>query len=591
MSNRNHSWNGQPLTGTISGFSKYSTIESADKNSSPVHIITPKDVLDKIESIRRFLDIPELENALKVLNAHLHDFGNPHRTSLNDFLEQIIDVLYAEYVRQGGTKDKAGYTEDLFKVLHVADAEEMKTGTDESALLSVAGVRELIHAHEVDEEAHKELLDGMFPGRPVVDEPIFCIDSEIGVPPTLTVRKNVVSDLARAAYTYIGIDGNVYLADSFDKLPVDRMYGVPLIPIFGARTNYIPNSDDFSGYIHQNITLTKNYPDLMKNTNATTISASDTVAREHSIIIPDVELTANEYKTFSIFAKAGDAKYVMLSYTDFLSKLVVRAIFDLTTGEKLIINPLTRYSCDIATLKDGWSRCSITLYSNLDQVDDLAITFFDEKDPNLQDFTYISTGVVGYVWGVQLENGNNMSPYIPTSGQPALREGIYLKKQLTDKLGTSKNIVVSAGFKTVTNCIGTDRRPIFVTKTIENDTELLASEANFGPTGYIDTTRWASIPGDPTNFRSLMDLYPFSSQDKEYGSITVSVSENKIVNAYNTTTYEMDAPAIYDLGDILYLGSNGAEFYEGYLRNVVVYQCEITKDQAIFLNGETIYEY
>ena len=97
MSNRNHSWNGQPLTGTISGFSKYSTIESADK-SNPVHIITPKDVLDKIESIRRFLDIPELENALKVLNAHLHDFGNPHRTSLNDFLEQIIDVLYAEYV-------------------------------------------------------------------------------------------------------------------------------------------------------------------------------------------------------------------------------------------------------------------------------------------------------------------------------------------------------------------------------------------------------------------------------------------------------------------------------------------------------------
>ena len=265
MSNRNHSWNGQPLTGTISGFSKYSTIESADKNSSPVHIITPKDVLDKIESIRRFLDIPELENALKVLNAHLHDFGNPHRTSLNDFLEQIIDVLYAEYVRQGGTKDKAGYTEDLFKVLHVADAEEMKTGTDESALLSVAGVRELIHAHEVDEEAHKELLDGMFPGRPVVDEPIFCIDSEIGVPPTLTVRKNVVSDLARSAYTYVGIDGNVYLADSFDKLPVDRMYGAPLIPMFGARTNYIPNSDNFSGYIHQNITLTKNYPDLMKN--------------------------------------------------------------------------------------------------------------------------------------------------------------------------------------------------------------------------------------------------------------------------------------------------------------------------------------
>ena len=585
MSNSKHSWDGRQITGVISGFSEYTTLDRAASKETVV--ITPDDILKKIHELKKFLDVPELEHTLNVLRTHINDTNNPHRTTLDQYLNQIIDVLYKQFTEQGGTATKEEYAEELFEVLHVASLEEMNTGTDATALISVAGLRNLIHEHEIDPDAHKELLESMFPGEPVVANPVFAMDSDVGIPEGCVFKDEYESQFTKVPYTYVGRDRKIHLADSTDTLPIDYQYGVPLIPCFGFRTNSIPNSNGVSVFPVENIQTIGGNPDLMDETNAFAIKnvPSDNAVL-HTVTLPDVGLVTNEYRTFSIYAKGENAQYLMISYTDYLSQMVVRAIFDLTTGEHLLINPLTRYGCDCCKIRDGWYRCALTLYSNVDQSSDLTLTFFKTKDPNLQDFTFINTtdGILGYLWGMQLENGNNMSPYMPTNGTEVCRDPLYIKKELSEI--TDKVMTVTCLTKNIPVWYGKDTRPIHVVANGDS----FASEVNMRPTGFIDFLKWGTVSGSGVDFKTLMNVYPLGPFDDPYCATTSSISESGVVNAYNKKTTFALTPPLYDIGRTVYFGYNGADYYEGYIKSIVIYTNGITEKQAVFLNGETVYD-
>ena len=247
MSLRNRTWDGTEVTGSITGFKEYSTIPTGANEDTPV--IAPKDILENIKEIKQLISLQELDDINDVLYNHVSSSGNPHNTKLSDFPDDVITAIHTKYTALGGKLSKEEYTEALFKLLHIASTEEMKKGTDDTALLSIAGVRTFLHEHEVDPDAHHDLLETMLPGEPVVTRPVFCISSRVGVPLSLQTKfhdSDILTD--RTVYTYIGQDGYLHPCTDSGTIPVDYTYGEPLIPMFGTRTNEIYTCNDLSKY-------------------------------------------------------------------------------------------------------------------------------------------------------------------------------------------------------------------------------------------------------------------------------------------------------------------------------------------------------
>ena len=115
MTNSQHSWDGKQLTGTISGFSAYTTTDS--DTGKPVETITPYDLLKMIKEVKAFLSLPELESINKVLYAHATAKGNPHNTQLADYPDDVADALYQEFKKQGGTCTLRGNSHNAYGAL------------------------------------------------------------------------------------------------------------------------------------------------------------------------------------------------------------------------------------------------------------------------------------------------------------------------------------------------------------------------------------------------------------------------------------------------------------------------------------------
>ena len=103
MTNKNHSYDGSELTGMISGFSEYST-ESMVANATPRPVITPVDLLNRIQDLRKLANQKNVLAAIAKLDAHLADMNNPHNTELSDFSERVIDVLLELHIAEEETK-------------------------------------------------------------------------------------------------------------------------------------------------------------------------------------------------------------------------------------------------------------------------------------------------------------------------------------------------------------------------------------------------------------------------------------------------------------------------------------------------------
>lgn len=588
MLNRNRTWDGSEITGSMTGFKQYSTIPSGANDETIV--ITPKDILVAIKEIKRFIDLPELDVLSDVLYEHISKGGNPHGTKLSDYTDDVISAIYDKYVKLGGKLDKETYTKALFEVLHVATIEEMKEGKNENALLSIAGVRQYLHAHETDPDAHHDLIESMVPGSPVVNRPILAIHSRIGVPPAMTKKYHDPDEYNnRTVYTYIGKDGYLHTCEDTDTLPVDYCYGEPTIPMFGTRINEIPTCNNLSRYATVGAAKGSSIKSISGKIDSYSLVGTTNGNIQHTIAFSNLTLTAGITKTFSIYAKAGTCNTLMFEFTDLITKLPVRAIYDLDNGQAVVLNHATRYTVEIIPLRDGWNRCIFSLYSDVDMQNDLIISYFKSKNPNLQDFKFSGKSGEQYIhfYGMQLENGAGASPLIITTSTKLVRDGIYLTKDL-DASQITDSLTVSMTVRNNVQNLGNDERPICKVTT-DNST---ASIVEFRKKGNIEIQQWASLVSGKTVHDTLINQDIFDSQTTEYTKISMSIGPNSINNGCNKLTSSKNSPEKYNVGTKLHFGSddNGL-FYEGYVRDITVYPCEVSEQQTLFLNGEEIYEY
>lgn len=587
---------GTPLSAGISGFTTIST-ERLDAPCSPPPVLSPTDLLDQLSKLQSILSTVELERGLKLLFTHVHDMDNPHHTDLDQFTMQVVDVLYKEYKKQGGVGTKEFYTQSLFKVLRIATLEEMKSSTDTGLLISVKGAKLFIADHENDPSAHAAIFDRILPGEPVVADPAYALHSIFGVSIDLLkyLEGKNESAVEVRPYSFVGADGCVaYCTDPTD-LPSDYQLGEPLIPCFGKRINTITSSNNFQLRSPTNTTIRKNAT-TAPDRSATAVavgSNKDHFVCEHTLSYKDIELMLDETQTFSVFAKADQCRYLSISWKDMTTSIImVRAIYDLQTGDHLLMNHMNRYGANIYRLANGWFRCEFNMYHPIGQKTDLILTFFKEKKDTRDEtaFKFQGTGeVCGYLWGAQLEVGPNASPYIPTTGKLGVRYPIEISTQLPDNFVVSPANTISATYLNPKRYL--DKNSIRPLITILDDQKLMAFTSRYTRLGGLDIARYETISAGGISLAAMVYQDLFDPTATTYCQFSHGIDTMTVLTGYQDRDATVSSPPKnWNKGSRVYIGNDGCgNFFEGYFRSLLLYPVGITKAQARFLNGEEIY--
>lgn len=582
MSNANHSWDGKQLTGTVSGFSEYST--GVSDSAVKTEVLTPTLLLNKIKEMQHFLTLPDLDHALKVIYDHIQKKGNPHRTSLNEFVNSIIDVLYTEYVKNGGDKTLAQYTHNLFKVLHVASVDELEKGTDSTALVSIAGIRNIIHAHEIDPNAHQELIEKMFPGSPLNTDPVLSLIPAMHIPKAYMIKTD--SSDTKYPYTYVGKDRYIHVA-KYGVLPTDYAYREPMVACFGERTNEITDCCNFDNRITYHITATDHTTDPMNTLFATQIRSKASSAEiDHGFALKKIELEKNKSKTFSLYARAGTCKYLIIQFYDLTYKMNINAIFDIKDGSFIIQNHHDHYRADMVNIGHGWYRCEFTLLSKLEQESTLTVLLFKEKDPKVQNFRFLGEEGehLADLFGMQLEDGPSASPFIFSKTTPATRHPVYLKATIDTSEWIDKSFTLNVGLRRIASDPYITDRPIC---TVYNENDLV-SEIVWRSNSMVEVDHWCKLTMQDTTITTLIDQIMFDKQTNKYGQITVSIDSKNMRCAYNKVTEDRVTPENYSIGNIILVGTDTVNYFEGYINKVIVYPCGCNTKQLVYLNGDEI---
>lgn len=580
----NKSFDGNPLTASLHGFSEYNTLDTSTPEQ--VKNITPADIQIALQQLQEKLKNHDIAEAVLLFYKHAKCNHNPHGTELHDFIQQVGDALYAEYKKRGGTGSRDGYLRALFDTLHIASLDEMKNSKDARAVISILGARRFIDQHEIDPEAHMELFESIMPGDPVTAIPDYALYAEFG----LSQYRNVAVGDSKVPYSYVGKDLLLHYCSDSKEIPMDWAYGKPLIPLFGRRTNYVKDSTNFNiaPWWYSNTTV---IPDAEKAPDGTltataVLTVKDIIPVEHHLIYQKLNVEMDETKVFSLFAKPEACRYLMISYKDMMaSSIEVRAIFDLLDQRCFIMNPLDRYAIDMQKLNNGWSRCCLQLAHPIGQISDLKVTFFKAVDRNENPLMFMATEeIMGYVWGVQLEKGVGVSPYIPTKGEISTREPVYLAIPLSKELQSHGELTLDINYTNPGKYLQEIDKPIMSMW----DGDKLRMVASHHNTGYTEVLHYMTLQVEDLKAETVTYAEMMMPTKGAFNQLVHGFKGTSCITAVNSFVRE-NTRLNTDMGTKILLGTDGTSYLDGYLDAFISYPVMVTPRQTQFLNGD-IYE-
>lgn len=582
---------GLPISAGISGFTEYSTYRT-EAPTKPAPVLVPSDLMKEIKELKLLFANERVNQALTTLFEHVQNKDNPHNTDLNQFTSTIVDVLYEEYKQQGGSGNKEYYTQSLFKVLRVASLEEMKTSTDPDLLVSIKGARAFIQGHEKDPDAHKELFNKLLPGAPVTDDPAYCLQGMLGASEDIVEVSGVSHEEDTGQFTFIGSDRCIHYFTGSGDFPVDWAYGEPLLPCFGRRYNYIPESANIHICVQGNVRLigaSDTSPDG-SNTATAVFSEHDTEEVAHSLTYEQVELEIEKSRTFSVHAKSENCRYFAISFTDMLGGVETRAVFDLKTGGSLLMNHFNRYSADIYPLANGWYRCSLTMHHPFGRREDIKMTFFKDKETMRDETAFTFQGnneLLGYLWGMQLEDGRNMSPYIPTNGAALAREPYKFVATFDPEWENAEGQTIHTCYRTSGRILGDVKHPVF---TVTDSNGITVLDASLTPE-HIDITRSEVLTSDDISIAAMQAAASVNYDNTiKYHKLSYRIGKNiHSICAEDKEPAEIQHLLTWVPGTKLLIGHDTeGHFLEGYVQSVLCYQRALEDDEIVFTHGEEL---
>jgi hypothetical protein len=211
-----------------------------------------------------------------------------------------------------------------------------------------------------------------------------------------------------------GITDNVPRLDYTDS-------SCPALLLEPQRTNGLHYSEYFDSYFdadgqYDNITITHNAtasPEGLQN--ATKLAGNSTSNNPSTAYIGKASAVSSQPYVSSVFAKAGEYDYIILTIGSYTSGFW--ASFNLDSGEVDTDPTAANTTASIEDYGDGWYRCMIHT-TNTGGAEGV---YFSPSVDGTRTTNYTNTTNGVYIYGAQVEAGSYATSYIPTYGSSVTR--------------------------------------------------------------------------------------------------------------------------------------------------------------------------
>ena len=217
-----------------------------------------------------------------------------------------------------------------------------------------------------------------------------------------------------------------------DRLDVPRLDysngSCPSILVEPQRTNLVLRSEEFNLIWSQlNVTITANVTTAPDGTSTADKLVENATNNQHRI--DQTTTSAIGTNTFSVFAKKSERDSIWLRVG------TSGAYFDLTNGTASGVIGVT---ASIENYGNGWYKCSIVRTST---VANEVVRINSAIGIN---GTYLGDGTSGlFIWGAQLEAGENATSYIPTTTASVTRNADVISKTgISSLIGQTEGTVL-----------------------------------------------------------------------------------------------------------------------------------------------------
>lgn len=218
--------------------------------------------------------------------------------------------------------------------------------------------------------------------------------------------------------TYVNSSGVVTSATNnqprFDYDPVTLACKGLLIE--EARTNILTYSSDFStSWVLSGATINSTATTAPDGTLTATKLIEDSGTSTHQIQQTNVFVADGVTRSWSLYVKQGERRYVAFSNGTLFSNSSNTLIFDTQVGAWTYGTPATGAFLTTQNAGNGWWRIAFNSASTSASYDNVLIGLCNGPS-DYTAATYTGDGTSGvYIWGAQLEAGAFATSYIPTT--------------------------------------------------------------------------------------------------------------------------------------------------------------------------------